>query len=156
MVGGRNVFLQALANSKNPAAQGLISALGKVENDNLSIYEVALSVRCDPLEIQRSFSEGLQVHQAMEAFNKLFIAIPDVMDSAIESARVKGKDGKPDREMLFKMAGLFPKDGGININLNQNFEDMVRIGGGEPVARGSRDLLHKDPYTIDIPVEKEE
>lgn len=151
---GRNVFIQALAASKNPAAQGLMKALGKVENDGLTIYEIALKIRLDPLELQKAFSEGLQVHNAMEAFNKLFSALPDVMGGAIDSAKLIGKEGHADRKMLMQLAGLFPKEGGLQISLNQNFADMVQIQGGAPMTQGSHDLLHKNPFEIEVEAEE--
>lgn len=154
MSGGRNVFVQALAASKNPAATALMKALGKVENDGLTIYEVALKIRSDPLELQRAFSEGLQVHNAMEAFNKLFQALPDVMDSAISASKIPDKEGFADRKMLLQLAGLFPKEGGLQISLNQNFADMVHVQGGAPYTQGSHDLLHKDPFEIDVEAEE--
>ena len=150
MAGGRNVFIQSLAASKNPAARQLCKALGRVENDGRTIYEVALKLRSDPLELQRAFSEGLQVHNALDAFNKLFQALPEVMDSSITSAKVIGKEGIADRKMLLQLAGLFPKEGGLQISLNQNFADMVSIQGGVPLTQGSHDLLHQDPFTIDV------
>ena len=154
MSGGRNVFLQALAASTSPIAKQLCTALGKVENDGLTIYEVALRIKTDPLEIQKAFSSGLQVHNAMEAFNKLFSALPDVMGGAIDSAKLIGKEGHADRKMLMQLAGLFPKEGGLQISLNQNFADMVQVQGGAPMTQGSHDLLHKNPFEIEVEAEE--
>ena len=156
MAEGRNVFIQALSASKNPAAAGLMKALGRVENDGKSIYEVALSIRSDPLELQKAFSEGLQVHNALEAFNKLFKALPGVMKTTIDSSKSLGKEGFADRKMLLQLAGLFPKEGGLQISLNQNFADMVSVQGGAPVTQGSHDLLHQNPYEIVVEAEEVE
>ncbi len=146
--GGRNAFIQALAGSKNPAAKTLLLALGKKENDNKSVFEVALSIKKDPIELQKAFSEGYSLQRAIESVNKLFENLPDVMEQGIEAAKIPTKEGTADRKMLYQMAGLFPKEGGLQISLNQNFQGIVQQGGVSPVT-GTHDLLHENPYTDD-------
>lgn len=151
--GGRSAFIQALASSKNPAAKALVMALGKHENDDKTIFEVALAIKKDPLELQKAFSEGLQVQQVVESANKMFKALPDVMESAVNAAKIPDKDGHADRKMLFQIAGLFPEKGGLQISLNQSFSGLAP--DASPVA-GTHDLLHSDPFADAIDVEPEE
>ncbi len=151
--GGRVPFVQALASSKNPAAKALILALGKVENDSKTIFEVALTIRRDPAELQKAFSEGLQLQNVVESANKMFKSLPDVMEAAIESAKLADKDGLGDRKMLFQMSGLLAKEGaGVSISLNQNFTGVLPTGNP---AKGTHDLLHTDPYADDEVVDAE-
>ncbi len=151
--GGRIPFVQALASSKNPAAKALILALGKVENDEKSIFEVALTIRRDPMELQKAFSEGLQLQNVVESANKMFKSLPDVMDSAISAAKIKDKDGHADRKMLFQMSGLLNEKGaGVSISLNQSFSGMLPT---DNPAKGTHDLLHTNPYDEVIDVEPE-
>lgn len=147
--GGRTAYIQALAASKNPAAKALVKALGKVENDDKTIFEVALIIKKDPLELQKAFSEGLQVKQVIESANKMFQALPDVMDAATVAAQNPTKDGHADRKMLFQIAGLFPKEGGggVAITFNQNISGLA--GNANP-AQGTHDLLHTDPFADEI------
>ena len=147
--GGRTPFIRALAASKNPAAKALVKALGKIENDDKTIFEIALAIKKDPMELQKAFSEGLQVQQVIESANKMFKALPDVMESAVESAKIPNKEGHADRKMLFQISGLFPKDGGLQISLNQNFSGMLPT---DNPATGTHDLLHTDPYDTVIDV----
>jgi len=151
--GGRGKFIQALASSKNPAAKALVMALGKHDNDEKSIFEVALAIKKDPMELQKAFSEGLQVQQVVESANKMFKALPDVMGSAIVAAKIPDKDGHADRKMLFQIAGLFPEKGGLQISLNQSFSGMVPNAS---LVAGTHDLLHADPFADAIDVEPEE
>ena len=151
--GGRVPFVQALASSKNPAAKALILALGKVENDEKTIFEVALTIRRDPVELQKAFSEGLQLQNVVESANKMFKSLPDVMEATIESAKVVDKDGHADRKMLFQMSGLLAKEGaGVSISLNQSFTGMAPA---ENPAKGTHDLLHTDPYADDEVIDAE-
>lgn len=152
--GGRGPFIQALASSKNPAAKALVMALGKIENDDKSIFEVALAIKKDPMELQKAFSEGLQVQQVVESANKMFKALPDVMGSAIVAAKIPDKDGHADRKMLFQIAGLFPEKGGLQISLNQSFSGMMPNPAN--ALAGTHDLLHSDPFADAIDVEPEE
>lgn len=152
--GGRIAFVQALTASKNPAAKALILALGKSENDDKPIFEVALQINKDPMELQKAFSEGLQLQNAVEAANKMFSALPDVMEGAINTAKKADKDGHADRKLIFEMSGLLKKDGGgLQISLNQNFQGMVPTGN--PV-KGTHDLLHTDPFDEVIDVDPKE
>ncbi len=144
--GGRHQFIRALAGSKNPAARALIKALGKVENDDKSVFEICLTIKKDPLELQKAFSEGHQIQQAVESVNKLFSALPGVMDSAIKSANLAEKDGFQDRKMLFEIAGLFPEKSGLQISLNQNFQGLMEKGAGSSSTSKTEDLLHEDPW----------
>lgn len=153
--GGRTAYIQALAASKNPAAKALVKALGKSENDDKTIFEVALIIKKDPMELQKAFSEGLQVKQVIESANKMFEALPDVMGSAISAAKIPDKDGHADRKMLFQIAGLFPKDGssGVAITFNQTISGLA---GKDNPAAGTHDLLHTDPFDEIIDVEPED
>jgi len=151
--GGRVPLVQALAAAKNPAAKALVLALGKKENDDKSILEVALAIKHDPGELAKAFSEGLQLQNVVESANKMFKSLPDVMESTIEVAKAHSKDGHADRRMLFKMAGLLPEKGGVSISLNQNFQGL--LPSGNP-AKGTHDLLHTDPYEHAIDVEPED
>ena len=151
--GGRTPFVQALASSKNPAAKALVKALGKTENDDKTIYDVALAIKKDPMELQKAFAEGLQVHQIVETANKMFKSLPDVMGAAVKSAKVATKEGHADRKMLFQIAGLFPKEGGLQISFNQNFGAMLPT---DNPAKGTHDLLHTNPYDDVIDVEPED
>lgn len=151
--GGRIPLVQALASTKNPAAKALVLALGKKENDDKSIFEVALAIRHDPMELQKAFSEGLQLQNVVESANKMFRSLPDVMESTIEVAKAHSKDGHADRKMLFKMAGILPEKGGVSISLNQEFRGMLP---SENPAKGTHDLLHTDPFDNAIDVEPEE
>jgi len=144
--GGRYEFIRALAGSKNPAAKALIKALGKVENDDKSVFEICLAIKKNPLELQKAFSEGHQIQQAVESVNKLFSALPGVMESAIESANVADKDGFQDRKMIFEIAGLFPEKGGLQVSINQNFQGLMEKGAGAGSTSDDADLLHEDPW----------
>jgi len=150
--GGRVALVQALTSSKNPAAKALVLALGKIENDDKSVFEVALTIKKDPYQLAKAFSEGLQLQNITESANKMFQALPDVMQSTIDVASARSKDGHSDRKMLFQMAGLIPEKGGVSISLNQNFSGMLPT---DNPAKGTHDLLHTDPFedVIDVEVE---
>ena len=75
------------------------------------------------------------------------------MQSTVDVARSRSKDGHADRKMLFKMAGLLPEKGGVSISLNQNFQGILPAGNP---AKGTHDLLHEDPYKHAIDVEVED
>ena len=143
--GGRHEFIRALAGSQNPAAKALIKALGKVENDDKSVFEICLAIKKNPLELQKAFSEGHQIQQAVESVNKLFSALPGVMETAIDSANLV-EDGFQDRKMLFEIAGLFPEKGGLQVSINQNFQGLMEKGAGHGSTSESDDLLHEDPW----------
>ncbi len=151
--GGRVPLVQVLAAAKNPAAKALVLALGKKENDDKSIFEVALTLKKDPHQLAKAFSEGLQLQNITESANKLFRALPDVMESTIEVAKAHSKDGHADRKMLFGIAGLLPEKGGLSISFNQNFQGVVST---ENPAAGTHDLLHSDPFEDAIVVEPED
>jgi len=151
--GGRVALVQALAASKNPAAKALVLALGKIENDDKSVFEVALTIKKDPDQLAKAFSEGLQLQNITESANKMFRALPDVMESTIKTAKIATKDGHSDRKMLFSMAGLLPEKGGVSISLNQNFAGMLPT---DNPAKGTHDLLHTDPFEDAIDVEVED
>lgn len=143
--GGRTAYIQALAASKNPAAKALVKALGKAENDDKSIFEVALLIKKDPHELQQAFSEGLQVKQVIASANRMFESLPDVMGAAVEAARVPTSHGHADRKMLFQIAGLFPKDGGGGVAITFN-QTISGLAGHSNPAQGTHDLLHQDPF----------
>jgi len=147
--GGRVQLVQALAQSRNPAAKALVVALGKIENDQKTIFEVALTIKKDPNQLVKAFSEGLQLQNITESANKLFRALPDVMEATIEVAKAESKDGHADRKMLFSIAGLLPEKGGLSISFNQNFQGVIAT---ENPAAGTHDLLHTDPFedVIDV------
>ena len=151
--GGRVPLVQALAQSRNPAAKALVLALGKIENDEKSIFEVALTIKKDPLQLAKAFSEGLQLQNITESANKLFRALPDVMESTIEVAKAHSKDGHADRKMLFQIAGVLPEKGGLSISFNQNFQGVIAT---ENPAAGTHDLLHTDPFEDVIDVTPED
>ncbi len=151
--GGRVALVQALAQSRNPAAKALVLALGKIENDEKSVFEVALTIKKDPYQLSKAFSEGLQLQNITESANKLFRALPDVMESTIAVAKAKSKDGHADRKMLFSIAGLLPEKGGLSISFNQNFQGVIAT---ENPAAGTHDLLHTDPFEDAIVVEPED
>ena len=151
--GGRIPLVQTLTQSRNPAAKALVLALGKIENDDKTIFEVALTIKKDPHQLSKAFSEGLQLHNITESANKLFQALPDVMESTIEVAKAKSKDGHADRKMLFSIAGLLPEKGGLSISFNQNFQGVVST---ENPAAGTHDLLHTDPFEDAIDVTPED
>ena len=150
--GGRNALIDALTASQHPKAKVFITALGKMENEDKSLYEIATTLSPDPMELQKYFSQGLRTKSVITAYNIMFKDLPDLMRESLEQA--KGEDGFQERKMLFQMAGLFPKDGGININLNQNFGGMMEQGMAGKVARGSGDLMHENPFEIEIEAEE--
>lgn len=152
--GGRQALIEALTSSQHPRAKVFITALGRMENEDKSLYEIALSVSPDPHEIQKYFAQGLRTQSVLTAYNIMFTDLPDLMRESLEAA--KGEDGFQERKMLFQMAGLFPKDGGININLNQNFGGMLEPGVAGRVARGSGNLMHENPFEIEAEVIDEE
>ncbi len=151
--GGRVPLVQALAQSRNPAAKALVLALGKIENDEKSVFEVALTIKKDPYQLAKAFSEGLQLQNITESANKLFRNLPDIMESTIEVAKAKSKDGHADRKMLFSIAGLLPEKGGLSISFNQNFQGVIAT---ENPAAGTHDLLHTDPFEDAIDVTPED
>lgn len=151
--GGRIALVQALAQSRNPAAKALVVALGKIENDGKSVFEVALTIKKDPIQLAKAFSEGLQLQNITESANKLFRALPDVMESTIAVAKSVSKDGHADRKMLFQIAGVLPEKGGLSISFNQNFQGVIAT---ENPAKGTHDLLHTDPFADAIDVEPED
>ncbi len=151
--GGRVPLVQALAQSRNPAAKALVLALGKIENDEKSVFEVALTLKKDPYQLAKAFSEGLQLQNITESANKLFRSLPDVMESTIAVAKAKSKDGHADRKMLFSIAGLLPEKGGLSISFNQNFQGVIAT---DNPASGTHDLLHTDPFEDAIDVTPED
>ena len=151
--GGRVPLVQVLAAAKNPAAKALVLELGKKENDGKSIFEVALTIKKDPNQLAKAFSEGLQLQNITESANKLFRALPDVMESTIEVAKARSKDGHADRKMLFQIAGVLPEKGGLSISFNQNFQGVIAT---ENPAAGTHDLLHTDPFEDAIVIEPED
>lgn len=152
--GGRVALVQALAQSRNPAAKALVVALGKIENDDKSVFEVALTIKKDPYQLAKAFSEGLQLQNITESANKLFRALPDVMESTIEVAKSVSKDGHADRKMLLSIAGMLPEKGGLQISFNQNFQGVIAT---ENPAAGTHDLLHSNPFdeVIDVDIEED-
>jgi hypothetical protein len=152
--GGRHEFIRALAGSQNPAAKALVKALGKVENDDKSVFEIALAIKKDPLELQKAFSEGHQLQQAVESVNKLFTSLPGIMESSIKSANLV-EDGFQDRKMLFEIAGLFPEKGGLQVSINQNFQGLMEKGTAAAEVSPESDLLHEDPW-IDAEIVEED
>lgn len=151
--GGRIPMVQALAQSRNPAAKALVMALGKQENDSKTIFEVAMTIKKDPYQLAKAFSEGLQLQNITESANKLFRALPDVMESTIDVAKTRSKDGHADRKMLLSIAGMLPEKGGLQISFNQNFGGTLPT---ENPAKGTHDLLHTDPFENAITVEPED
>ncbi len=83
----------------------------------------------------------------------MFKDLPDIMRASLDAATEP--DGHQERKMLFQLAGLFPKDGGININLNQNFGEMMGRDVAGKVARGSGDLMHENPFEIVVEPEED-
>jgi hypothetical protein len=118
------------------------------------LYEIAKSVSPNPHELQKYFSQGLRTQSVIAAYDIMFKDLPDLMRVSLDAATEP--DGHQERKMLFQMAGLFPKDGGININLNQNFGGMMEKGMAGKVARGSGDLMHDNPFEIVVEAEDDE
>ncbi len=153
-VGGRIAFIRALSSSRNPAAKALVLALGKAGNDDKPIFEVALTIKKDPWELAKAFSEGVKLQNVTEAVTRLFTNLPDVLDAGIKAAKISDKEGTADRKMLYQIAGLFPAKGaGVAVTLNQNFEGAMSAGGKSPAA-GTHDLLHSNPFD-DSPIDVE-
>ena len=145
-VGGRIPFIRALSSSRNPAAKALVLALGKRENDEKPIFEVALTIKKDPYELAKAFSEGVQLQNVVETVTRLFTNLPDVLEAGITAAKSPDKEGTQDRKMIYQMAGLFPAKGAaVAVTLNQSFSGAMSAGGKSPAA-GTHDLLHSDPF----------
>jgi hypothetical protein len=152
--GGRSALIDAVAASQHPKAKAFVTALGLMENEDKSLYEIAKSVSPNPHELQKYFSQGLRTQSVIKAYDIMFRDLPDLMRVSLDAATEP--DGHQERKMLFQMAGLFPKDGGININLNQNFGGMMEKGMAGKVARGSGDLMHDNPFEIVVEAEDDE
>jgi len=153
-VGGRIAFIRALSSSRNPAAKALVMALGKVENDKKPIFEVALTIKKDPYELAKAFSEGVKLQNVVESVTRLFANLPDVMEAGVAAAKAPTKEGTADRKMLYQIAGLFPEKGsGVAVTLNQHFEGAMSQGSKSPAA-GTHDLLHSNPFEDD-PIDAE-
>lgn len=150
--GGRSALIDAVAASQHPKAKAFVTALGKMENEDKSLYEIALSVSPDPHELQKYFSQGLRTQNVIKAYDIMFKDLPDIMRASLDAATEP--DGHQERKMLFQLAGLFPKDGGININLNQNFGEMMGQGQVGRVARGSGEMMHENPFEIEVEAEE--
>ena len=114
---------------------------------------MALTIKKDPNQLAKAFSEGLQLQNITESANKLFRSLPDVMESTIEVAKGHTKDGHADRKMLFQIAGVLPEKGGLQISFNQNFQGVIAT---ENPAAGTHDLLHTDPFEDVIDVTPED
>lgn len=152
--GGRSALIDAVASSQHPKAKAFVTALGLMENEDKSLYEIALSVSPDPHELQKYFSDGLRTQNVIKAYNLMFVDLPDIMQASLDAAQ--DPENHQERKMLFQLAGLFPKDGGISINLNQNFGSMLEPGMAGKVARGSGDLMHENPFEIVVEPEEDE
>ena len=105
-VGGRQALVEALAVSKNPAAIKFITAVGKATNGNVPLYDILQSINTSADELIKIFTEGKMVRAQVETYVRLAEGLPDVLNVALDSARVPGSDGFNDRKMLFGMAGM--------------------------------------------------
>lgn len=153
-VGGRAKLLHALAVSKHPNAKRFTAAVGKCVNGNKPLYDVLKASRMSADELINVFTEGSLVRSTVEAMVKLSDGLPGIMQTAVESAAMPGKDGFDDRRLLFEIAGVRKpeKHGGVNINLSQI--SFGSEGVFEKVVTKQPFSLHQNPFEIDVEAEE--
>lgn len=145
--GGRQRLIDALAVSNHPSASKFIAALQRFENDDRSFYDICRSIRCSPDEIIKIYTEGSLVRSTVSTFMKLADGMPKIMDTAIESASVKGPPGFQDRKLLFEMSGLHKVEGGVQVNVNQT--NLASEGSFEKVVGRTGVSLSQNPFDIE-------
>lgn len=146
-VGGRKRLIDALAVSNHPSARKFVLELTKGTNGDLSLYEVCEKIRISPDELTKIYTEGSLVRSTVQVFMKLADGLPEVMDVAIDSAKIKGPQGFQDRKLLFEVSGVQKQDSGIQINMNQL--NLGNEGSFEKVVGRTGVSITKNPFDVE-------
>lgn len=144
---GKVGFIDALLSSRDPEAKRLIKALGAEDNQELSVLDICKKLDLYPGDVVAMFGDAVMAAANLEGYIKLAASLPEIVDSAVTSSQLPGKEGFSDREMLLKISGMLPEESkGVKVNVQQNVGVIGQPGGFERIAGATQSMMQENPF----------